>query len=446
MNHFNPLEATNPNILTVTDLNRLVRSYLEHDVGEVWVEGELSNVTQPASKHLYFTLKDNNAQIRCVFFRHRHPRDGLNLQNGQHFLIRGTLSLYEARGDYQLIVETVRETGIGDLFRQFELLKNKLQAMGLFDPQRKKSLPLFPKTIGVITSPHAAAFHDIKTTLARRYPLAKVILYASDVQGKPASTQLIQAIIRANLEKHCDVLILARGGGSIEDLWAFNDENLALTISQSHIPLVTGIGHETDTTLADFVADVRAPTPTAAAETVTPDATKLIHDLKIIEHRLTNLMMNQLQHKKMLLQQYLHRITSPEARITSFWQQLDYVQRDLHQSWINYLYHRTHQLEQLTKRLTMHHPMHLLQQNQNRLQTQTERLQHQMTLSLQHHQQRFKILITQLNTVSPLATLERGYAIAMHQNHVLMHATQVKKGDTINIQLAHGTLHCEVCS
>lgn len=318
--------------LTVSQLNRQIRFWLENDVGEVAVLGELSNLSKPNSGHFYFTLKDASAQLRCVYFRNYHSLESRHFKDGQQVLAQGKLSLYEARGDYQLIVHSLSDAGLGELYRQFEALKAKLQSQGLFDAGRKKEVPRFPSIIGVITSSTGAALQDILTTLARRYPLATVKVYASEVQGKEASKQLIRAIDKANHDNQVDVLILARGGGSIEDLWAFNNEQLALAISNSQIPIVTGIGHETDFTIADFVADLRAATPTAAAEAVTPNQLELITALQLLERRAISLMGQFTQHKQLLLSSKMAKILSPQQLIAKHWQAIDFLERQLYQS------------------------------------------------------------------------------------------------------------------
>jgi exodeoxyribonuclease VII large subunit len=386
-------------ILTVTALNRFVRNWLEQDIGLVCVEGEISNTTHAASGHYYFTLKDQSAQLKCVFFRNRMLKSTPPLKNGQQILAEGRLSLYEARGDYQLIVEKIEEAGIGELFRAFQLLKTKLAAEGLFDPQRKKAIPSTAHCIGIITSSKGAALHDIMTTLTRRYPLASTKLYASDVQGALAANQLIQAIELANKEQHCDVLILARGGGSLEDLWPFNNEGLAYAIAKSEIPIVTGIGHETDFTIADFVADYRAATPTAAAEKVTPDWRKLQEQFYGLEQRLLDAMLRCLQEKKQRLNYDLHKLASPKRLIQTQEQRLDYLVKQLNQI-IYYL--------------------------------------------INQKKQTIQIAAQSLATLSPLSTLARGYAIATHQGRVLYSHHLVKPGDTIHLQLAEGQLLCYV--
>src|SRR5579859_8203563 len=262
---------TGRNVFSVSRLNREVRLLLEKGLGVVWVEGELSNFSAPSSGHWYFSLKDRDAQLRCAMFRMKNASLGFTPKAGQQVLARGRISLYEPRGDYQLIVEHLEEAGIGALRREFERLKEKLAAEGLFALERKRSLPRFPRRVGVITSASGAALHDVLRVLARRYPPAAVLIYPTPVQGGAASAGLVAAIELASARAECDVLILARGGGSLEDLWSFNDERVARAIRASAIPVVSGVGHEVDFTIADFAADLRAPTPTGAAELVTPD-------------------------------------------------------------------------------------------------------------------------------------------------------------------------------
>lgn len=386
-------------IYSVAELNRRAKMCLEQGMGLVSVQGEISNLTKPSSGHWYLTLKDQQAQIRCVFFRHKQLRHHANLTNGMQVIVQGSLSLYEARGDYQLIAETMNEAGLGDLHQQFEQLKQKLFAQGLFDAARKKPLPRFPKKIGVITSPTGAAIRDILTTLKRRYPLAAVQIYPSDVQGKLAAPQLRAAIELANQEGACDVLILARGGGSIEDLWAFNDEALAHAIVNSRIPIVTGVGHEIDVTIADLVADLRAPTPTAAAEIVTPLQEDLLSGIAALEARMLQALRRMLQQQILRYHYQQKRLISPKHMIATYWQTLD---------------HREYQLRQFIT--------HMLQTKRQSLQNLSGRLQ----------------------AMSPLATLERGYAVVTSEQKLIRSVQQIAIGEKINIRLADGQLDCKV--
>ncbi|WP_062728664.1 exodeoxyribonuclease VII large subunit, partial [Legionella pneumophila] len=317
-------------ILTVSQLNRQVKGFLENEIGLVHVEGEISNLSKPSSGHYYFTLKDSTAQIRCAFFKNRHSNSLLrNFNDGQQIVATGKLSLYEARGEYQLIVEEIVKAGMGILYQRFEELKIKLASEGLFNPERKKPLPRIPETIGIITSPTGAAIQDILSTLARRFPIARIIIYPSEVQGQTAPQQLVKALKLANAHKRCQVLILARGGGSIEDLWAFNDEYLARQIAISEIPVVSGIGHETDFTIADFVADYRAETPTAAATAVTPNCIELFNILDTAIYRLHDAIIRLVKGLQLKLNHLIDKIASPRQTISTYWQTLDYLERQL---------------------------------------------------------------------------------------------------------------------
>jgi exodeoxyribonuclease VII large subunit len=432
-------------ILSVSQLNQQIRSWLEHEIGAVSVEGEVSNLSKPTSGHLYFTLKDASAQIRCVCFRNRHVSSYYSrIQNGQQVLINGKLSLYEARGDYQLIVEHMEEAGEGNLYRQFELLKEKLSALGLFEASRKKPLPKFPYTIGVVTSATGAALRDVLSTLKRRFPIAEVLVLGCEVQGKNAALQLIQAIEKANKDQRSDVLILARGGGSIEDLWAFNDEQLAYAIVKSTIPIVSGVGHETDFTIADFVADLRAATPTAAAEAATPNMLDLIATLQTLETRLLTAIARFMQHCEMILHHEIQKITSPKRLVNAHWQSLDYLKGHLERSVQKRLTQNQHLVHVLYSRLHAKNPLLLLRQEKIQLQQMEASLIKHITITLQHLKQRFTNQLATLHAVSPLATLERGYAIATMKGKVILNSEDVRKGDVIEVRLAKGQIKTEV--
>lgn len=429
---------------TVTQLNHQVRNWLEYDIGDVHVTGELSNFSKPSSGHYYFTLKDEGAQLRCVFFRNMHTRDSKNFIDGQQVIVKGKLSLYEARGDYQLIIQSLSPAGLGELYQQFERLKVKLELLGLFAAHRKKPLVRFPDTIAVITSGSGAALHDITSTLARRYPLANVHLYPCEVQGKNAARQLIKAINQANADKECDVIILARGGGSIEDLWPFNDEQLAITISQSTIPIVSGVGHETDFTIADFVADLRAATPTAAAEAVTPDKLELLQLITGYIRRMLIAANKTMQRHQLILSHHMAKISSPEQLISRHWQTLDYMERQLNQQLMHAFRHNQHRLQMTITRLESKNPTALLQQSKSDLFRVKQQLAQLVVNQVNEFRQKFVQQLTTLHAVSPLATLNRGYAIATHKHAILYTSDQVHAGDIINLQLAKDTITCTV--
>ncbi len=431
-------------IFTVTELNKQVRVWLENDLGDIHVTGELSNVTRPSSGHLYFTLKDTCAQIKCVFFRNHHTKDTAHLEHGQHVTLFGKLSLYEARGDYQLIVKSLQLAGSGALYQQFEQLKQTLSQQGLFDTKHKRMLKRFPTHIAIVTSSTSAALKDMLITLKNRFPVAKLFIYHADVQGKAAAPSLIQALKYANLNAHAEVIILARGGGSIEDLWAFNDEALAHAIYQSRLPVVSGIGHETDFTIADFVADIRAATPTAAAQTVTPNKTDLINEFTLQQKRLSALIYKKITEQRIYCHNIAQRLKRALPLASYYWQKIDHMERQFTyhmQARLRYLDHR---LALLHSSLVAYNPNARLKQGREKLQKLVQNLKRAMDLALKHHFERFQNSLHLLNLVSPLSTLERGYAVALKQQHVLISTKDIAIGDEIEVRLAKGCLTCRV--
>ena len=434
-----------PRVVTVSQLNHHIKNYLEREIGVVSVQGELSNLSKPASGHLYFTLKDTLAQIRCVFFKNRHPGSVIaSIKDGQQVTVSGTLSLYEARGDYQLIVDELSDAGLGELYLQFEALKNKLAAEGLFNPEGKKSLPKIPQSIGIITSPNGAALQDILSTLARRFPLAKVFIYPSEVQGATAAEQLTRAVQQANKQVVCDVLILARGGGSIEDLWAFNNEALARQIAASTIPIVSGVGHETDFTITDFVADYRAETPTAAATVVTPHRDELLLQVTGFVSRFKQALAGQMRNHQLTLAHLTNKVASPNQIIAVYWQKIDYLEQQLQFQMHQLLYKKRQNLLTYTTRVQFQSPVYKLQHIKSRL----DQLMRQLTQkikgevqSLRHHLNKN---LSTLHAVSPLATLDRGYSITTHQDKVIDDIKSLHLGDLVSIRLAQGLLGCEI--
>lgn len=390
-------------IHTVSELTQTARLLLENHFPSVWVQGEVSNLSRPASGHLYFSLKDAKAQIRCALFQNRAGlfRDGL--RSGQQVLARGRISLYEPRGDFQLIIEYFEEAGVGALRQAYDELRLRLEREGLFAPEHKQPLPRLPQRIGVITSPTGAALRDVLTTLRRRFPSLPVLLYPVPVQGAGAGAHIAQAIRQATEQRECDVLLLVRGGGSLEDLWAFNEEAVARAIHACSIPLVTGIGHETDMTIADFAADQRAATPTAAAELTSPDRREWLRQVRLLDERLARALRQHLESQGQRLNALAHRLERLHPR-----QRL----RD-----------RAQRLDELDQRL--------LVATRQRLQTDARRLQ-----GLSAH----------LQALSPLATLNRGYAIARRypDGEILRQASQVNMGDRVDILLGEGRLKCEI--
>lgn len=431
-------------IVTVSQLNRHIKLYLEQEIGVVFVEGELSNLSKPSSGHLYFTLKDSGAQIRCVYFKSRHTTLIKKLSDGQQVIASGRLSLYEARGDYQLIVDELKEAGLGALYLQFEALKNKLAAEGLFYPERKRALPKMPKTIGIITSTSGAAIQDILSTLCRRFPLASVYIYPSEVQGATAAEQLIKALDYANRHNCCEVLILARGGGSMEDLWAFNHERLARHIATSTIPIVSGVGHETDFTIADFVADYRAETPTAAAAAVTPNKDDLLQLINNLTSGLHTAINRYLQNQNLKLEYLASKVSSPQQIVASHWQTVDFLEKHLNACIIQTLTRKKQQLSILLNRLHLKNPLHYLQHIKLRLQQIEDQLIQLMISKVNQAHFHLKNNLSTLHAVSPLATLNRGYSITSHRGNIIYSASSLKQGDFIDVRLNKGSLKCEI--
>ncbi len=431
--------------VSVSQLNRLIKNYLEQEIGRVCVEGELSNVTKPGSGHFYFTLKDTSAQIRCVFFKNRHVAPLCHqLKDGLKVIASGKLSLYEARGDYQLIVEDLQEAGLGALYLQFEALKNKLAQEGLFAAERKKPLPKIPKHIGIISSSNGAALHDMLSTLARRFPLANVFIFPSEVQGATAHEQLIKALRHANQMAHCDVLLLARGGGSIEDLWAFNNELLAREIAASTIPIVSGVGHETDFTIADFVADYRAETPTAAATISTPHQDDLKQYIDTLEARIHRAMTKKLQEQQTHLGYLTSKINSPSSIVASHWQTIDYLEKQLILNLKRIIQDKKQRSMFCTNQLHHNNPLHYLQHSHARINQLAQQLAQQMRIKINTAQYALKSNLTTLHAVSPLATLDRGYSITSYHGKIIDNASLLKIDDSIHVRLAQGSIECNV--
>jgi exodeoxyribonuclease VII large subunit len=402
------LPASRP-VYSVSRLNREVRSLLESGIGRVWVQGEISNLSRPSSGHWYFSLKDRQAQLRCAMFRTRNTRATFAPAEGQLVMAYGQVSLYEPRGDYQLLIEQLEHAGLGALQRAFEELKSRLAAEGLFAPERKRSLPPAPRRIGVITSPTGAALRDILHILARRFPAASILIYPTAVQGAAAAPAIVAAIELAARRAECDVLILARGGGSLEDLWAFNDERVARAIDRCRgrcrAPIVTGIGHEIDFTIADFVADLRAPTPSGAAELVVPDVRAWLHRLEQMCGRFSAAM----------------RRTLGSERA------------------------RSHGLQ---RRLEGAHPGARLRGAQARLLELQGRLQFVLQTRLGTESRHLQSLARALQAVSPLATLERGFAVITRSadGALVTSAEQLSVGETFDARLASGSVQAAVIS
>ena len=436
--------------LTVSELNRDVRVLLESELPRLWVEGELSNLARPASGHVYFSLKDDGAQIRCAFFRQRQRGLAFRPENGQQVLVRGRVSLYEPRGDYQMIVEQMEEAGEGELRRRFDALKKKLAAEGLFDEALKRPVPRLPRRIGIVTSPTGAAVRDILHVLARRFPAVPVIVYPTAVQGDAAPAEIVAAIETAGRRAECDVLILARGGGSLEDLWSFNEEAVARAVRASPVPVVAGVGHEIDFTIADFAADVRAPTPSGAAELVVPDWREWSARLDQAARRLATGLDRRLEDRGQTLDRLARRLTlaSPARRLRQQQERLDSLSRRMTSARSALLITSGHRLERLEARLRAASPTGRLKELHGRWTLADRALRRAMPERVQSLGTRLAGNVRALNTVSPLATLERGYAIvtAEPDGSVLRDVSGIEPGAQIRARLARGTLTASVQS
>ena len=435
-------------VYTVSRLNREVRLLLERNLAVVWVEGELSNLAQPSSGHWYFSLKDRGAQLRCAMFRQRNLHADFTPQAGQQVLARGRLTLYEPRGDYQLIVEHLEEAGVGALKREFERLKSALAAEGLFAAERKRPLPRFPRRIGVITSPTGAAVRDVLHVLARRFPPARVLIYPARVQGAAAAPGLVYALQLASVRRECDVLILARGGGTLEDLWAFNDERVARAIHASAIPVVAGIGHEIDFTIADFVADARAPTPSGAAELVTPDRATCLGSLAQSAVRLAGAARRELRTIATRLDAVAARLQQahPGMRVLRELQRLDDLEQRLSGAARAALLHaRSRASEALAALLRQSPEQHVRAYVVQRAGLEA-RLQQGVALAVRRAEHRLGLAQRALDAVSPLATLARGFAVVSRASDgaLLTDASAIREGEDIDARLARGRLRARV--
>lgn len=437
---------TQQQVYSVTKLNRLARRILEGEIGNIWLSAEISNFTAAASGHWYFTLKDPKAQIKAAMFRGANSRLKYRPKEGDKVLVRANISLYEARGDYQLIVEHMELDGDGALKAEFEALKNQLFSEGLFDASRKRPLPDKINKVGIVTSPTGAALHDILTVLKRRNPSISVIVYPSQVQGEIASQQIIQAINAANQREEVDVLLVGRGGGSIEDLWCFNNEALARTIADSSIPTVSAVGHEVDVTIADFVADLRAPTPSAAAELVSGDRQQQsihIQNMTRALHQSFKRQVQQAEHRLSILHNRLQR-NHPETQLNQQAQHLDRLQVRLHNSMLRIIRQRSQMASFQHQRLVSANPQNSLKLSKKTLQQFEMRLSDAMHRYILKRQERLQNNAQLLNSVSPLATLARGYSITLHKNTVINSVQGLTSGDQIITRLDKGEVHSTV--
>ena len=487
--HSNLAKRPVKDVYAVSRLVRESRGVLEGNFPLLWVEGEMSNLAMPASGHIYFTLKDEVSQVRCAMFKGRNRQLRFIPENGMQVLLRVRVTLYEGRGEFQLVVEHMEEAGSGALQRAYDALKHRLGEAGLFDDKNKKLLPAIPKTIGVISSPDGAAVHDILTVLRRRFADVNVIIYPVAVQGSDSATQISEAIYLADQRQECDVLIISRGGGSLEDLWSFNEEKVAQAIFSCVLPVISAVGHEVDFTIADFVADVRAPTPSVAAELAVVEVEQWLQKLQEHCRRLTLLMTHYLQNEQRHLLHLQRNFPQPKVAIHQQIQRLDRLEKQMHQAsqqviqqhfltlgyWSVRLKHPKEKIETqryklkdlegrvrqsirhnhdkmtrhylaLNQRLKLISPSPLLKQKQVQLVQLESILQHKMMGVIRAKQAYFKQQIRTLSAVSPLNTLERGYSITTNNvtGTILRHSESVKVGQSVQVQLQQGKLSCKV--
>lgn len=434
-------------ILQVSELTKKVRFILESELNTVWLTGEISNYVAAGSGHWYLSLKDSKSQVRCAMFKGNNRRVRLQPRNGQQVLVRAKVSLYEPRGDFQLIIEQMEDAGEGLLRQQYEQLKNKLNALGLFSQTHKKAIPEHIQTVGIVTSPTGAAVKDILSVLKRRNPNINAIIYPALVQGEYASNDICHAIAIANSRQECDVLIVGRGGGSLEDLWPFNEESVVQAIYDSNLPIISAVGHEVDTTLSDYVADLRAATPSAAAELVASDSSELLDKITTFEQRLINAVSRR---NTALLQQHTHiqhRLAQvhPEQQLRVQQQKYDELSLRLSKVIQRLMEQSSQRPTQLQQRLKQLSPAKLIAKQQNQVKQQEQRLIHGMQNNLQHKRESFVHLIEQIQLVSPLATIARGYSITRsNNNEVINSIAQVALNDEITVQVTDGSIKARV--
>jgi exodeoxyribonuclease VII large subunit len=435
--------------LTVHALTKYIKRKFDVDphLQDIFVKGEISNFKQHSSGHMYFTLKDEKARILAVMFASHSRTMKFLPENGMKVILRGEISVYEPSGQYQIYAKEMRPDGIGDLYLAYEQLKQRLELEGLFAMEYKKAIPLFPKTVGVITSPTGAAIRDIITTIKRRFPIAKVLVFPALVQGEQAAPSIVHAIEKANNMNDIDVLIVGRGGGSIEELWAFNEEIVAKAIFSSEIPIISAVGHETDFTIADFVADLRAPTPTGAAELAVPHIDELMERVLQRQTRLLRAMKERLrfesQHLDRLKKSYAFRY--PERLYEQKLEQTDKLTERLIRGTWRLSTVKGNEQENLMKRLYRNHPSHLLQKSEDQFERSQKQINRAMLQILEKKQSEHDKINSTLHALSPLKIMERGYSLVYTKANKLLKSTrQVKENDSIQINLTDGTLMCKV--
>ncbi len=424
----------------------MLRTSIEEQFSDIWLEGELSNLRAPGSGHVYCTLKDKTSQIRAVLFRSSAMRLRFALQEGMQVIVRGRLTVYEPRGEYQIVLDTVEPKGIGALQLAFEQLKERLAAEGLFDQDRKKSIPEFPRTVGVVTSLTGAAIRDILAVLRRRWPTLHILIAPVQVQGESAGRQIAEALNALNDLSFVDVIIVGRGGGSLEDLWSFNEEIVVRAIAASHVPVVSAVGHEIDVTLADFVADLRAPTPSAAAEAVVPVLAEIVERLRELKVRMGQVMLRHCASERQRLNAGIRGVTDVRFRLQEAAQRTDDMVDRLREMVQQLLTAGRERVYDVQRDLSGLNPILAITQGLATIPQFSTRLEGQMGVILAQHRHRIHATLAQLNALSPLAILGRGYSIlqTVPAGHILHRANDVGVGQELEAQLASGRLSCMV--
>ena len=436
--------ATDQIVLTISELNARSRKCLEQEFQVISVIGEISNLAQPGSGHIYLSLKDDKAQIRCAFFKPLNHHLTFTLENGQQVLALARVSVYEPRGDFQLIIQRLELVGDGRLQYAFEQLKRKLNLEGIFNNEYKQALPSTPNRIGIITSPTGAAIQDILKVLQRRFPAMPIVIYPCIVQGEKAANSIINAIRLANQRGECDTLIIARGGGSLEDLWPFNEESVARALFESKLPIISGIGHEVDTTISDLAADLRAATPSAAAEIATPMQQDLLLQVSHLQQRFFQHITQDILRSNNSLTLLKQRLTHPKQRLQQHMQRLDELLHRIQLAISTQVQAKQQALQKAHCLLQTQKPQQLIKNSSHTVNTLRTRLVNSIQSQLEKKQQHTNTIAYTLNAHSPLQTLERGYSIVTQDNKIIRNASTVKCGDRLNIQLKQGNLTCTV--
>lgn len=439
-NHTNLVDAEK--VFAISEINRIVKNILLSHLEKVWIGGEVSNFVEASSGHWYFSLKDSSAQIRCTMFKGYNTFSSISPKNGDQIEAFGAVSLYEARGDYQINIEQIREKGTGNLFEKFLQLKDKLEKLGLFDEENKLNIPTFPKNIGIITSASGAALRDVLSILNKEQNYNQIIIYPSSVQGKEAADEICSAINKANAHQIVDVLILCRGGGSIEDLWSFNEEKVVQAIAQSRLPIISGVGHETDFTLTDFVADMRAPTPTAAASVIQDRLSKLDeffeHYLSTLQKNITNLLKN----KNQELDYLEKRIVSPKDKLKRSQEFIDSLKKQFITLLRKEFLAAEKEINSLHKRLLA--PQEKIKQAEEKIKNYKKALLSDVFRIVKEHQSKINFIDEKLNILNPKNILAKGYSIVYNKSDVVKDSNKVNLNDTLDIQLHSGALLVQV--